>query len=41
MGTDKYQPEIIQSILTINGVSAWNSLRSSMGKKKKLTRLES
>ena len=36
MGTDKHQPEIIQSILTINGVRVWNSLRSSMGRKNEL-----
>lgn len=33
MGTDEHQPDIVQSILTINGVRVWNSLRSSMGRK--------
>lgn len=32
IGTHKQQPAIIQSILTINGMRVWNSLRSNMGK---------
>lgn len=33
-GTDKHEPEIIQSILTINGMRVCNSLRSNVRKKK-------